>query len=255
MAKSLGPYTPKEGWEKRWLVQAFELAVRSPMILLVHIAFIFLIAGLKQVTEEQGLLAFLAIPLMIAVATFAHGLSTWIIAGSDGRTDADVATLVKRVAPIAKIVLLVAIAVTSVVMMLSAAGPEPVAVDAAAAAVKTSQSHAITMLYGAIATEQLSYVVVSAFAVLWIPSIASLEMDFRQARHVHRFVLDLGLKFWLPMIVSVLVLTDVFISIHPIVGVLFICLRDAWFYVAAREIVVGIDENGHPATQTSLQTS
>lgn len=254
MAQSRGPHTPKHGWEKRWITQAFALVLRSPAILAVHLC-AFLFAGVaSDAVQGQGIVTVLTLCAITIFPLLAHGLATWLIARADGRCDVDLNTLVARLKPLIVVAFLSMFAFMAVGVMLTNLFPSaPADPEAAAQAAQATGLHRIMGL--GMMIESGVYLGLSIVSMLWLPSIASLEMSLSEARHVQHRVFEMPMAIWITMMVVVIHSVSFFAAIHPIAGLLALCLRDAWFYVAAREIIGGLDDNGHPAHDTALQTS
>ena len=253
MAQSRGPHTPKNGWEKRWLGQALELLLRTPAILVVHAASVLFAGAAFAAIKGQGILTVLMLCALAACPIVAHGLATWFIARADGRCDASLETLVVRLKPMVGTAFVGVFALAAVGIMMSGMIPN------APADPETPPRQAANSLV-AIARMGLFihtgiYAGLSVVSLLWLPAIASLQMTLSEARHVQRSLFNMPMAIWLSMIMVALYGVDMFAGVHPIAGLLALCLRDAWFYVAAREIVGGLDDNGHPASETALQTS
>lgn len=238
MAMSMGPHQPKAGWGIRWVKQALQLALASPAGFLVMLLALLGAALLRAALREMGLTPFghFASQAMIAAGVVPFLVLTINqIMRADGRgamTLDELAELSKRIVP-------VAFAVLGILCTLSWAMPPrpgPMAVGADTALGQ--------FLGGGLKVWLLAEMVCCMANPLWLGSSSALRLGLQEALSIHTIMVMKVRVVWITAVIVTVWSNNLLMSLPVEILLPLLYLRLCWQYVAAREVLGSIDENG-----------
>ncbi|WP_375264181.1 hypothetical protein [Palleronia sp.] len=238
MAMSMGPHQPKAGWGIRWVKQALQLALASPAGFLVMILGLLVAALLRGALRELGLTSFgyFAGQALIAAALLpCLVLTINQIMRADGRgsmTLADLVDLSKRIVP-------VAFAVLGILSAISWAMPPRTG------PISIGEGSAFGLfLGGGVKVWVLAEMVCCMANPFWLGSSSALRLGVSEAIASHSVMVMKLRVVWMTAVVVTVWTSNLLMSLPVEILLPILYLRLCWQYVAAREVLGGIDENG-----------
>lgn len=244
MAQKLGPHTPKKGWALRWTRQAGGLLLRAPLALLVLAATVLALGALggaaRNVMAGPGVIAVTA--ALAAFAILPATLISDLLLRADGQGGRSPAELWD----IARPYLLPTFALMGLqglvdLLLPGLAGPAVPVATGAELALRTG----VAAYLGAAS-------VLAVLNVFWLGSSAALGLRPAEAWALQERISEREGKVFLALLVMTLMLAQLATVLPPVVALFAILAYQAWNYVAAREVLGGIDENGTPESAVDL---
>lgn len=238
MAMSMGPHQPKAGWSVRWVKQALQLAIASPAGFLVMILALLVAALVREALRDMGLTSFgsfIGQALIAAALLPCLVLTINQIMRADGRgsmTLVELVDLSKRVVP-------VAFAVLGILSAISWAMPPR------AGAASLGEGSALGLfLGGGIRVWVLAEMVCCMANPFWLGSSSALRLGVSEAIASHSIMVMKLRVVWMTAVVVTIWTSNLLMSLPVEILLPILYLRLCWQYVAAREVLGGIDENG-----------
>lgn len=238
MAMSMGPHQPKAGWGIRWVKQALQLAIASPAGFLVMLLALLMAALVRAALREIGLppFAHFVSQAMLAAALLpCLVLTINQIMRADGRgsmTLAELIELSKRIVPAA----FVALGILCTISW--AMPPKP------SAAALAEGSALGVFLAGGIKIWVLAEMVCCMANPFWLGSSSALRLGVSEAVASHSIMVMKLRVVWMTAVVVTVWTSNLLMSLPAEILLPVLYLRLCWQYVAAREVLGGIDENG-----------
>ena len=237
MAKGMGPHQPKPGWPTRWPKQALQLALASPGGLLIMLTSIIVAAAARGALVDLGLnsfgrhmmQAFLGAALLPALI-----LTVNQIMRADGRGAiplSEILELSRRMAP-------AALATLGAMCFLSWLLPDP---PRGAAGGGSDLSR---FLGGGISVWVLVEMICCMLNPFWLGSSTALKLGFNEALTAHNMMIMRVRAAWLTAVIAIIWVSGPLIRLPVEIVIPLLYFRICWQYVAAREVMGGIDDNG-----------
>jgi hypothetical protein len=234
--KGAGPHIPERGWERRWVLQAFDLAFAAPaaMAILIVGAFVLGLSFQAATTLIPGfwmtILAGAAVSALAApLTTLIHGL----LLHADGHERQSTRCLLRSGTPgIAPTFL-----IHSAFAVIFARFPE--AGDAA-----SSRDDVEAIFTSGIMAFTSAHVALTIVNPLWLALLPSLGMPAREAAFASTRMVGRMLTIWIALCMGINVTGTVALSLPAMLGMPLLMIMTAWTHVAARDIFGGISENG-----------
>jgi hypothetical protein len=234
---TLGPHRPRTGWALRWIRQAAALCVAAPMAFLtLGVAVLVLgIVGLLIHRAVPGLGGTALASGLVALAVLPAAMVSNLLLAADGRGWRSVAELAGVVRP----TLLPVFAVAGGQGLLAACAPGTAADLASLSELEAVMALGLSAYIGAVT-------VMAVLNVFWLGSCAALGLEPSDAWGLQEAISKREGAVFLTLLVVTLVAGQVLLLVHPALGLLALLAYQAWNYVAGREVLGGIDENGTP---------
>lgn len=256
MSLSMGPHLPKAGWQKRWVLQSLQLAGRAPAAFVVLLASAALIGALTivlaalflqaessslAVQSIMALSAVLALPLRVLVGNF--------IMRADARGWRDLSDVMAISRTALPFVVGVEIAMLALDLLFGFGGGGKE--GGAAPALGMAEA---TLRFGVVAfcaVEMTLWV----WNPLWVGTMPALHIGAGEANKLDSLLRQKSLRFWLTLMVVQYLVRSVVLQLPTLMGLGLLFLNCIWIYVAAREVIGGIDDNGIEETAAQPQTA
>lgn len=256
MSLSMGPHLPKAGWQKRWVVQSLQLAGRAPaafVVLLASVgvigaismvlAMLFLRPGSSSLTVHSlmSLATIIALPLRILVGNF--------ILRADGRGWRDLSEVLDVTRTALPFVVMVEIALLTLDLLFGFGSSMKEA--GAAPALGMAEATIRLGLVAFCAIEMTLWV----WNALWIGTMPALHINAGEANKLDSLLRQKSIRFWITIMVLQYVVRSIVLQLPTLLGLGLFFLNCVWIYVAAREVIGGIDDNGIEETAAQPQTA
>lgn len=237
----LGPHRPRTGWALRWIRQALGLCVAAPMAFLtLGVAVLVLgMMGLAIHRTMPGLGGTALASGLVALAVLPAAMVSNHLLAADGRGWRSVAELAGVVRPI----LLPVFAVAGGQGLIAACAPG-IALDL------TSLSELEAVMALGLSAYIGAMTVLAVLNVFWLGSCAALGLEPSEAWSLQEIISKREGTVFLTILLVTLVAGQILLLVHPALGLVALLAYQAWNYVAGREVLGGIDENGTPEGAT-----
>ena len=241
---TMGPHRPKDGWQLRWIQQGAALCLAAPLAFLVlGLAALLLGAGVAQVRENlSGLGRTAALAGLAALSLLPAVLVSNLFLQADHRGRRSFNEILGIVRPMAG----PGFAVIGLLLFVSLHVMPPSPASAAVASAISAMEPLERVLADGLRIYLFGAMSVAIFNPLWTGSAAAMGLGLQEAWFLHRRMLATQLRLTLILFGVGIYASNIILAVHPLASLLLVLLREAWFYVAAREVLGGIDENGHP---------
>jgi hypothetical protein len=234
--KGAGPHIPERGWERRWPLQALDLAFAAPAAMAVLIAGVFALGLLSTLAVSAlpsrwtmvlvgALSAAAAVPVIVVV----HGF----LLQADGHGRQSISDLLRKSRSAMAPVFLVHSAMAAIFLRSHGVGTTPPAQDVIEAVFAAGMQSVLS-----------AHVALTLINPLWIPLIPGFGFSLREAAFASTRMVAKMLPVWMTICLAISLVGNLALSMPAMVGVPLILLLVAWTYVAAREIFGGISQNG-----------
>lgn len=246
MTMNAGPYLPKAGWQKRWLVQALQLAGRAPAALAVLIAGAILLGGLTigmallLVRPNTPAIAIQAIMSVTAICALPLRLfigNLLLRADARGwRSPSDIMDSSRSVLPVVVGMEVAMLAVSALLGSLNAAS----AGTGTAPSISAIEA-ALGLGVAALCSLEMTMWV---WSVLWVGALPALHVGTGEAYAMDSALRQKSVRFWLALMAIQFFVRSFVLALPTLLGLGLLFVSFAWIYVAAREVLGGIDDNG-----------
>ena len=234
---TLGPHRPRTGWALRWIRQAAALCVAAPIAFLtLGIAVLVLgVLGLAIHRVVPGLGGTALAAGLVALAVLPVAMVSNHLLAADGRGWRGVGEMAGVVRPM----LLPVFAVAGGQGLLAACAPGTAADLTSLSELEAVMKLGLTAYIGAVT-------VMAVLNVFWLGSCAALGLEPSEAWSLQEIISKREGTVFLTLLLVTLVAGQLLLLIHPALGLVALLAYQAWNYVAGREVLGGMDENGTP---------
>lgn len=234
--KGAGPHIPGRGWERRWILQALDLAFAAPaaMATLIAVAVGLGLVFQVSVSAAPGFPMFiLAGASVAALAAPMVSLMHGFLLEADGHGRQTWRRLLRSGAPAMAPTFLIHSAMVAIFARM------PEASDAA-----PSRDEIEIVLSSGMSAILSAHVALTIVNPLWLALLPSLGLSLREASFASSRMAGRMLQIWMALCLGISLTGNVALSLPALIGMPLILVMVAWTHVAAREIFGGISENG-----------
>jgi len=260
MTQSLGPHTPKSGYRQRWMRQAGALMLRAPLtlvVLLVGSALLSIpaaaITALARISlgvdlpTAALLMDIFSVPAVVAPLVLATALLL--------KADLDQPSAWADLWPVIRSGTVVAFLINGVILLVTTLifdNPEPG--DSAQAVFPESGGIFFAIAFLGKSALQNALIVCSIYSPFLLAGMLCARVSRSEIRAMDLIFRRQNHAIHMEIFFTLVLLAILSLLMGPL-GYFVLAYAAAWVYVATREVIGGISENGTPAPAPSRHTA
>lgn len=237
-----GPHKPEDGWQTRWVTQAGDLLLQSPLTLIIAIVGVLLAAiidiGLSHIFPGiWGYVIYNSISTTIAALVPVSICASLGISEGYGTADREDVIRGLKIFTLS-IFLINSVILTIVVIMFLmrvTLGDVPGPI--------VHRDAADLFLHRGVSVIAGGLFVTLPINALWVALVTQVPMGFNELRIAGFLMIQRSFSAWLAIIMVIMLVAQFTLILPATIGSVLMIFLSAWLYVAGREIFGGISSN------------